>query len=216
MQVQKLLLVDDHEVIRFGLGTILEDEPRFKIVAYAKNKTEALKELRNNEIDIAIIDIRLKNESGIELCQEITKEFPKIKVIMLTSFCDDNLIIKAIKAGARGYLLKEVSNDNILRGLNEVANGGYLFDPVTTGRVIDILKNLNNESKEYVKDKLSQIEYKILALLGKGKTNNEIAEILNINLNVVKNSVTSILRKLQFHNRSEAAIFAAKHNISEE
>lgn len=209
-----VLVVDDHETVRIGLGFIIDKQPRFKVIAYAKNKAEALNAAENYNLDIAIVDIRLKGEDGIEICKEITSEFPHIKVLMLTSFSDDELILKAIKAGACGYLLKDVSNNEILRALHEVADGGFLFDASVTARVMDMMKNIGEEKKmESFNRKLSESENKVLSLICQGKTNSEIGDEMDISGNTVKTFVSNIFIKLEVNNRAEAAAFATKNNI---
>lgn len=210
----KVLVVDDHEAVRIGLGLIIDKQPRFKVIAYAKNKAEALQAMDDHNPEIAILDIRLKGEDGIEVCKEITSKYPNTKVIMLTSFGDDELILSAIKAGARGYLLKNVSNNDIIKGLNEVADGGFLFDTAITARVMDMMKNIGEEKKtEPFKRKLSDNEIKVLSLICQGKTNSEIGDIMKLSANTVKNYVGNIFIKLEVNNRAEAAAFATKNNL---
>lgn len=214
MEKKKVLLIDDHELVRVGLGLIIAKDPELEVVAYAKNKNESMDMMKKYFPDVAVIDIRLKGESGIEICKEITRDYPGTKVLMLTSFGDDELIIKSIKAGASGYLLKQVSNNEILRGLKEVADGGCLFDPATTARVMNIMRNkVEDKKNETLKERLSDKEYKILSLLGEGKTNTEIGETLQLSTNTVKNYVSNLLTKLELHNRSEAAVFAVNNNV---
>ena len=217
MEKKKVLLVDDHELVRVGLGMVIDEEDRFEMAACVKDSAEAMEAMKKYKPNIALVDIRLKGESGIDICKEITEHYPDTKVLMLTSFGDDDLILKSIKAGASGYILKQVSNDEILKGLHQVADGGYLFDSETTGKVINMMRNMSEDKRvKQLKEKLNENEYKILSLIGKGKTNGEIAETLNLSINIVKNSVSSLLRKLEFGNRSEAAIFAAKNDIEKE
>lgn len=214
MGKKNILLVDDHEAVYAGLGLVIEKQPRFKVAAYAKNKAEAMEAMGKNKIDIAIIDIRLKGESGIDICKEITLKYPDTRVIMLTSYGDDELILNSIQAGASGYLLKRVSSDEIRRGLNEVADGGYLFDSATTGKVISMIKNIKQENKlETLKMRLNDKEYKVLSLLCEGKSNNQIGEIMHHSANTIKGYISNIFIKLEVNNRAEAAAYAIRHNM---
>lgn len=211
---KKVIILDDHEVVRVGLGLIIDNHPNFKVVGYAKNSAEAMKIMQEQLPDIAILDIRLHNESGIDVCKEITSNYPQTKVLMLTSFGDDELVMQSIMAGASGYLLKEVGNDELLTAMEKVADGGSLLDPVTTARVLNLMKNMvDNKKTGSLREKFNDQEYRILALLGEGKTNNEIGEILNLSPKTIKNYVSNLLSKLELHNRAEAAVFAVKNNI---
>ena len=214
MDKQKVLLVDDHEVVRVGLGLIIGNHPQFEVVGYAKNLAETMEQIKEHNPDIIVLDIRLQGENGIDICREIKKLFPKIKILILTSFGDDELVMQAIMAGANGYLLKEVGNDELLQGLETIAEGGSLLDPLTTARVLSMMKNMAEGKKtDSIREKLSDQEYKILALLGEGKTNNEIGEFLNLSPKTVKNYVSNLLSKLELNNRAEAAVFSVKNNI---
>ena len=210
----KILLVDDHEVVRVGLGLIIGSSARFKVVGYAKNYAETLAGIENELPDIIVLDIRLQGENGIDICREIKIKYPSIKILILTSFGDDELVMQAIMAGANGYLLKEVGNDELIQGLETLADGGSLLDPATTVRVLSMMKNMAEGKKpDSLRDKLSEQEYKILALLGEGKTNNEIGENLNLSPKTIKNYVSNLLSKLELNNRAEAAVFSVKNGI---
>jgi len=214
MDKQKVLLVDDHEVVRVGLGLIIGNHPLFEVVGYAKNLQETLQAMEAKSPDIVVLDIRLQGENGIDICKQLRTVYPKTKVLILTSFGDDELVMQAIMAGANGYLLKEVGNDELLQGLERIAEGGSLLDPLTTARVLNMMKDMAEGKKsDTLRDKLSEQEYKILALLGEGKTNNEIGEVLNLSPKTVKNYVSNLLSKLELNNRAEAAVFAVKNNI---
>lgn len=214
MEKKKILLVDDHEVVRVGLGLIIGNHPKFEVVGYAKNSFETMELMRKELPDIVVLDIRLHDESGIDICKVINEKFPATKVLMLTSFGDDDLVMRAIMAGASGYLLKDVGNDELLQGLEKIAEGGSLLDPSTTARVLSLMKNMAEGKKpDSLRDKLTEQEYKILALLGEGKTNNEIGENLNLSPKTVKNYVSNLLGKLELNNRAEAAVFSVKNNI---
>ena len=210
----KVLIVDDHEVVRVGLGLIIGNHAGFKVVGYAKNSSEAMEIMQKQLPDLVILDIRLHNESGIDICREIVSNYPQTKVLMLTSFGDDELVMQSIMAGASGYLLKEVGNDELLTAMEKVAAGGSLLDPATTARVLNLMKHMvDGRRTDSLREKFNEQEYKILALLGEGKTNNEIGAILNLSPKTIKNYVSNLLSKLELHNRAEAAVFAVKNNI---
>lgn len=214
MDKQKIILVDDHEVVRVGLGLIIGNNPKFEVVGYAKNLQETLEGIKQYSPDIVVLDIRLQGESGIDVCKQVRALYPDIKVLILTSFGDDELVMQAIMAGANGYLLKDVGNDELIQGLERIATGGSLLDPSTTARVLNMMKDMAEGKKsDTLRDKLSEQEYKILSLLGEGKTNNEIGEVLNLSPKTVKNYVSNLLSKLDLNNRAEAAVFAVKNNI---
>jgi DNA-binding NarL/FixJ family response regulator len=159
------------------------------------------------------MDIRMPGDSGIDACRQITEQWPETRVVMLTSYTDDELIFRALQAGASGYVLKQVGNRPLLDALAAVRRGEALLDPSVTQRVIDRVRQQEREQQAGVFRTLTPREMEVLAEVAKGKSNNEIAETLSLSEKTVRNHVSSILAKLDFSNRIEAATFAVRHDI---
>lgn len=213
MKTVRVLLVDDHEVVRMGLITLLEDIDWVRVVGEAGSANEGLKQVKNLKPDVVVMDIRLPGESGIQACREIRKNFPEVKVIMLTSYAEDELIFQALEAGASGYVLKQVGNQPLIDALAAVRDGGSLLDPLVTQKVIDRLREAERTQQRDAFRVLSRRELEVLGLVTEGKSNAEIAAALVLSEKTVGNHVSSILAKLRLNNRIEAATFAVKNNI---
>jgi DNA-binding NarL/FixJ family response regulator len=206
----KLMLVDDHEVVRLGLRNLLERRPQFTIVGEAGSVAEAISVAHEVKPDVIVMDIRLPDGNGVEATREIRGERPETRVIMLTSYADDEAIYGSIMAGASGYLLKQTRGQNLAEAIERVANGESLLDPAVTDKVLERMRSLaRGETDELAP--LSAQERKILALIAEGKTNKEIAADVFLSDKTVKNYVSSILSKLNLRRRSEAAAFMAEH-----
>jgi two-component system response regulator DevR len=215
MVKQRVLLVDDHEVVRLGLKSLLEHHPQFEIVGEAASAREALEQVANNHPDVVVMDIRLPGTSGIEACEEITSRFPETRVLMLTSYAEDEMLFSAIRAGASGYVLKQIGGDELVRALEAVARGEALLDPAVTQRVFQEVRRAVKEEEASAFVHLSQQEKHVLLLVSEGKTNREIAKALFLGEGTVRNYVSSILSKLGVSNRAEAAAYAVEHNLRE-
>ena len=207
----RLLVVDDHEVVREGLVSLLDRRPRFQVVAQAGSVAEALAEARRHQPDLVVMDVRLPDGSGIEACREIRSEMPTTKVVMLTSYPDEEAVLSAIVAGASGYLLKQVRARDLVAALEIVGNGGSLLDPAVTERVLERIRRVAASDEPDELAGLTTQERKILALVAEGKTNKEIAAEVYLSDKTVKNYVSSILSKLNLERRAQAAAFVAKH-----
>jgi len=204
----RVMLVDDHEVVRMGIRTLLERRPGFVVVGEAGSVQEALSQARHSQPDVIVMDIRLPDGNGVEATREIKDERPETRVIMLTSYADDEAIYGSIMAGASGYLLKQTRGQNLAEAIERVARGESLLDPAVTNKVLDRMRSLaRGESDELAV--LTSQERKILGLIAEGKTNKEIAEEIFLSDKTVKNYVSSILGKLNLRRRSEAAAFIA-------
>jgi len=208
----RIMLVDDHEVVRYGLKNLLERQPGWEVVAEAGTVAESIRRANEYQPDIIVMDIRLRDGSGIEACREIVKVHPQIKVIMLTSFAEDELLFNAISAGAVGYVLKQVGNDDLLRAIETVARGEALLDPSVTGQV---LAKLREATRVEAFMDLTDQELKVLSLIANGKTNKEIAANLHLGEGTVRNYVSSIFGKLGLSNRAEATAYAVRHNLDD-
>jgi two-component system response regulator DevR len=215
MVKQRILLVDDHEVVRLGLRSLLERHPQFEIIGEAASAREALEQVANNHPDVVVMDIRLPGTSGIEACEEITTRFPETRVLMLTSYAEDEMLFSAIRAGASGYVLKQIGGEELVRALEAVARGEALLDPAVTQRVFQEVRRAVKEEEASAFAHLSQQEKHVLLLVSEGKTNREIAKALFLGEGTVRNYVSSILSKLGVSNRAEAAAYAVEHNLRE-
>ncbi len=205
----KILLVDDHEVVRMGLRTLLERRDNIAVVGEAGTVEEAIAAAELTEPNVIVMDIRLPDGNGVDACREIRDGRPETKVIMLTSYADDEAIYGSIMAGASGYLLKQTRGQDLASAIERVAAGESLLDPGITEKVLKRMRELaEGESDELAA--LTPQERKIIGLIAEGKTNKEIAEEVFLSDKTVKNYVSSILSKLNLRRRSEAAAFIAE------
>jgi DNA-binding NarL/FixJ family response regulator len=212
-QPLRLLVVDDHEVVREGLAALLDRAPRFSVVAVAGSVAEALAAVREFTPDIVIMDVRLPDGSGIEACREIRSLYPETRVLMLTSYPDEEAVLSAIVAGASGYLLKQARSSELLAALETVSRGESLLDPAVTEKVLARVRELVSGSEENALSRstavLSPQERKILWLVAEGKTNKQIAAEVGLSDKTIKNYVSAILSKLNLQRRAQAAAFVA-------
>lgn len=209
----RVLLVDDHEVVRLGLLTLLEDIRWVEVVAEAGTAEEAIAAVAESAPDAVVMDIRMPGESGIDACREITERWPDVQVIMLTSYAEDELIFKAIQAGASGYVLKQVGNQPLLEALAAVRRGEALLDPRVTQRVLAQVRETEQARQAIAFRDLTPREMEVLAEVAKGKTNPEIADTLGLAEKTVRNHVSAILAKLELSNRIEAATYAVRNDV---
>jgi two-component system response regulator DevR len=209
----RILVVDDHEVVRQGLVSLLDRREGFQVVAQAGTVAEAIEQASRFEPDIVILDVRLPDGSGIEACREIRSELPKTRVIMLTSYPDEEAVLSAIVAGASGYLLKQIRARDLVAAIETVGHGESLLDPAVTEKVLDRVRRIATGTYTNEVAQLTGQEQKILLLVAEGKTNKEIASEIFLSDKTVKNYVSSILSKLNLERRAQAAAFVAKHRI---
>jgi len=205
-----LLIVDDHEVVRQGLAALLGRRPEFQVVAEAGTVAEAVAAARKFRPDLVVMDVRLPDGSGIEACREIRAEMPDTRVVMLTSYPDEDAVLSAIIAGASGYLLKQVRARDLVSALETVGRGESLLDPAVTGRVLERIRRIATADHPDELAQLTSQEQKILLLVAEGKTNKEIAADVFLSDKTVKNYVSSILAKLNLERRAQAAAFMAR------
>ena len=215
MPKQRLLIVDDHEVVRLGLRALLEHHVQFEVIGEASTAKGAVEMVNRHHPDIVLMDIRLPGASGIEATEEIVKNYPDCKVVMLTSYAEDEILFSAIRAGASGYVLKQIGGDDLIRALEAVSRGEALLDPAVTQRVIQEVRKAVKDEEASAFTNLSQQEKHVLLLVSEGKTNREIAKVLYLGEGTVRNYVSSILSKLGVSNRAEAAAYAVEHNLKE-
>jgi len=203
-----VFLLDDHEVVRRGLRELLEAEDDLTVVGEASTAEEALARVPSTQPDVAILDVRLPDGDGVEVCREIRSRQPSVRCLMLTSFADDEALFSAIMAGASGYLLKQVRGTDLVDGVRRVGRGESLLDPSVTSRVLERIRANQNQTDELAS--LSGQEHKILDLVAEGLTNREIGERMFLAEKTVKNYVSNVLAKLGMSRRSEAAAYAAR------
>jgi len=203
----RVLVADDHEVVRMGLSLLLSRHQELEVVGEAGSAHEAVAKARELSPHVVVMDIRMPGQSGIEACREIKAFAPEIKVIMLTSYTDEEALFGSIMAGASGYVLKEIRGQSLVDAIITVGRGGSLLDPVTTGKVLDKIRILG-EKGNTSPDPLNEQEKKIISLIAEGKTNKEIAAGLLLSEKTVRNYVSSILAKLNLNNRAQVAVYA--------
>lgn len=201
----KVMLVDDHEVVRLGLKALLEGEPGFSVVGEAASGCEAVEEACRLRPDVVVMDVRLPDISGVEACREIRSAHPEIKVLMLTSFGDQEAVTASLVAGAQGYVLKKIWSQDLLNAIRQVSRGQTILDPLVTNRVVGRLKEAGAEGGS---EPLTPQEKKVLALIAEAKTNREIAEALFLSEKTVRNYVSNVFRKLNLDHRAQAVLYA--------
>jgi two-component system, NarL family, response regulator DevR len=210
VQTLTVLVVDDHEIVRQGLVGLLARRPEFQVVAEAGTVAEAITAARRFQPRLVVMDVRLPDGSGVEACREIRAEFPDTRVVMLTSFPDEDAVLSAIVAGASGYLLKQIRGRDLVAALQAVGRGESLLDPAVTGRVLERVRRIATGAASDDLAGLTSQEQKILLLVAEGKTNKEIAAEVFLSDKTVKNYVSSILSKLNLERRAQAAAYMAK------
>jgi two-component system, NarL family, response regulator DevR len=201
----RVFLVDDHEVVRRGLRELLDAEDDITVVGDAATAGMALAGIASSTPDVAVLDVRLPDGNGVEVCREVRARDPKIACIMLTSFGDDEALFDAIMAGAAGYLLKDIRGNDLVDAVRRVAAGDSLLDPALTGKVLERLRKGDEEDPRLAS--LSDQERRILAHIAEGLTNRQIAEKMHLAEKTVKNYVSNLLAKLGMQRRTEAAVF---------
>ena len=204
----RILICDDHELVRRGLRTVLSDVPGYEVVGEAGDADEAMRETARLDPDVVVMDVRLPGRSGIEACRDIRSAHPRTRVLMLTSFADDDALFSSIMAGASGYVLKHVHGSDLVGAIREVAAGRSLLDPQVTARVLGRLRG--EGGGEAGLDDLTAQERKILDLVAEGLTNRQIADQVFLAEKTVKNYVSNILMKLGLSRRAEAAAYMAR------
>ena len=203
----RVFLLDDHEVVRRGVRELLEGADDLEVVGEAGTAKEARQRVPATQPDVAILDVRLPDGSGIEVCRDLRSQLPDLKCLMLTSFNDDEALFDAIMAGAAGYVLKEVRGSDLIDSVRRVAAGQSLLDPIVTARVIERLRNPPHDS---LTDSLSPQESTILGHLADGLTTRQSAEQMFLAEKTVKNYVSNLLSKLGMDHRTQAAVYAAR------
>jgi len=208
------MLVDDHEVVRLGLKALIDRHPDMEVVAEAGTATEAVTKALAFKPDVVILDIRLGGSSGLDACQQITAQLPETKVVILTSYAEDEILFAAIRAGAAGYVLKQAGGQDVIRAIEAVGQGNALLDPALTERVFAEVRRAARAQESSAFAELTEQERRILALIATGKINRDIAQELHLGEGTVRNYVSNILSKLGVSNRAEAAAYAIKNHLN--
>jgi two-component system, NarL family, response regulator DevR len=204
----RVFLLDDHEVVRRGVRDLLEAQDDFEVVGEAGTAQEGLARIMPTSPDVAIIDMRLPDGNGVEVCREVRSRDPAIQCLILTSFADDEALFDAIMGGAAGYLLKQIKGTDLVDAVRRVASGQSLLDPSVTARVLERLRRGPEEDERLAR--LTDQERRILDLIAEGLTNRQIAQRIFLAEKTVKNYVSNMLAKLGMERRTEAAVFAAR------
>ncbi|MBO8170167.1 MAG: response regulator transcription factor [Thermoanaerobacteraceae bacterium] len=208
----KIMIVDDHEMVRLGLSFIIKAYDNLELVAEAASPGEAVAKAEELQPDVVLMDVRFPEGNGVEACREIKAINKDIKVLMLSSYSEEEAIVSSIVAGASGYVLKQIGKDKLVEAIEKVHAGESILDPSITGRVMELLRNPEQLEQPGVNE-LNDTEKKILVLIAEGKTNKEIARELYLSHKTIKNYVSNILSKLGLSNRAEAAAFAVRNRF---
>ena len=203
----RVFLLDDHEVVRRGLRELFESEEDLTVVGEGATAQEALARVPASRPDVAVLDVRLPDGDGVEVCRDLRSAMPELKCLMLTSYADDEALFSAILAGASGYVLKQIKGSDLVSAVRRVAAGESLLDPSLTQQVMERLRGENVEDERLAR--LTTQERNILELIADGKTNRQIADELYLAEKTVKNYVSNLLSKMGFARRTEAAVYAA-------
>jgi two-component system, NarL family, response regulator DevR len=206
----RVFLLDDHEVVRRGLREMLEADHAVEVVGEAATAEQALSRIPPTKPDVAVLDVRLQDGDGIEVCREVRSRHPNVQCVMLTSFTDDDALFEAMLAGAAGYIPKQLKGADIVDAVRRVAEGQSLLDPVVAARARDRLQAKSKEDERLAR--LSAQERTILELIADGLTNRQIAEKLNLAEKTVKNYVSNLLAKMGMERRTQAAVYATRLN----
>lgn len=210
----RVLLVDDHEIVRRGLRAVLQERAEIAVVGEAGTVQSGIEEAARLQPDIVVMDLRLPDGSGVEACREIRSQSPDTKVIILTSYADEDALFAAVMAGASGYVLKDLDPDRLQEAIVTVGRGGSLLDPKLATAVLERLRR--GGAQHPADDKFSTLspqEDRILGYIGEGLTNREIAELLNLSEKTIKNYVSQIYAKLHIKRRSQAATIATERRL---
>lgn len=213
MRPIRVLIVDDHTVVRIGLRSLLGHAAGFRVVGEAGTVAEALALTERSTPDVVLMDIRLPDGSGVEACRKIKADHPETRVVMLTSYSDEEAIVGAVMAGASGYLLKHADSEKLTEAIREAAAGDSTLDPRAAGTLLSQFREMSARQAESELAGLTDRERRMLALIAEGYTNRAIGEVLHLSEKTVRNHVSQLLRKLGFQRRSQAAAWAGQRRL---
>jgi two-component system response regulator DevR len=211
----RILLVDDHEVVRLGVRTLIERQPGMEVVGEATTVREAVSQAEQLVPDVVVLDIRLPGGDGLDACRQIKARRPETRIIILTSFPDDEVLYDAIAAGADGYVLKQIGSDDLIHALERVGQGESLLDPSLTARVFAKVREARQQERAHAFADLTEQDMQILAHVAEGETNREIGAALQLSEKTVRNYISIILGKLNLASRAQAAAYAARNRIED-
>ncbi|MGD8463253.1 MAG: response regulator transcription factor [Anaerolineae bacterium] len=211
----RILLVDDHEVVRVGIRTLIDRQPDMEVVGEAGSVREAVNQAEQLAPDVVVLDVRLPGGSGLDACRQIKELRPDTRVIMLTSYPDDEVLFDAIANGADGYVLKKIGSEDLIDALERVGRGESLLDPAVTSQVLARMRQVRELERAHAFADLTAQEMQILALVAEGATNGEIGEAVHLSEKTVRNYVSAMLNKLGLNSRAQAAAYAARHRIED-
>ncbi|MFN2183024.1 MAG: response regulator [Anaerolineae bacterium] len=211
----RILLVDDHEVVRVGVRALIERQPGMEVVGEASTVGDAVSQAEQLAPDVVVLDIRLPGGNGLQACQQIKAQRPETRVIILTSYPDEQILFDAIASGADGYVLKRVGSDDLIRALERVGRGDSMLDPAVTEKVFAKMREARQQERAHAFADLSAQDLRILARVAEGETNREIGAALQLSEKTVRNYVSIILGKLGVNSRAQAAAYAARHRIED-
>ena len=208
-----VMLVDDHQVVRMGLKMLFQDEKDIQIVCEAGDAESAMKSLETCQPDVVVMDVRLPGKDGLEACREVRQHYPRVQVVILTSYLDDAYLAGALRAGASGFVLKTVGGDELLRAIRAASRGEMALDPLAAARLVSQFQSLENKMESQVFSQLSPREMDVLGCVIQGMTNRETGQKLNLSEITVRNYLSNMMDKLGLKNRTEMAAFALKHHF---
>jgi DNA-binding NarL/FixJ family response regulator len=205
----RVFLLDDHEVVRHGVMALLETDPDLMVVGEASTAAEALVRVPALRPDVAVLDVRLPDGDGVQVCRQLRAQMPELACLMLTSYADDEALFESVMAGAAGYVLKELRGGDLVQAIRTVADGGSLLDPTATQQLLNRLRGAGGAAADPL-HRLTDQERKVLDLIGQGMTNRQIGNELFLAEKTVKNYVSSLLAKLGMQRRTQAAVLATE------
>jgi DNA-binding NarL/FixJ family response regulator len=211
----RVLLVDDHEVVRVGVKALIDRQPEMEVVGEAGTVREAVEQAKSLSPDVVVLDVRLPGGTGLDACRQIKADRPETRVIMLTSFPDDEVLFDAIASGADGYVLKQIGSDDLIHALERVGRGESILDPAVMDQVFAKMREMRRQERAHAFAGLSGQEMEILARVAEGETNREIGEAMHLSEKTVRNYVSQLLSKLDLNSRAQAAAYAARHRIED-
>jgi two-component system response regulator DevR len=209
----RILIVDDHAVVRIGLKTVLANATGFRVVGEAGTVAESITLAAQARPDVVLMDVRLPDGSGVEACRRIKADNPDMRVVMLTSYQDEEAIVGSVMAGASGYLLKQADAERLIQAIRDAAAGESSLDPRAAGTLLTQFRELSAKQAEAELAGLTDRERRMLALIAEGYTNRAIGEVLHLSEKTVRNHVSQLLRKLGFQRRSQAAAWAGQRRL---